>query len=709
MNTLIKSMTILPALVTLLALAGCGGGDREAHLAEPATAAAATDTANVAANAPKETPQPPSVPETPETPGPTAERTDLPGDDPKEVARVFLETQDEAVRTALMTEKARRAHEENNFKWQRKPDQRFELGESRIDGDTAEVAMKGPGPTGRTESGNLKLRREGGAWRVYATTMNGTDEHPEMTMDFENPMAILGELGAALSEMRDAMKNFGEIDPEAEARIEAEKVSKVAARFEAVKAVDPAALRTSWTVDLALDGRPAGEAIAELAAPLGLKLDRSKAPADAIDAPVTLRAEGLTYLEAIEHVCRAVGLYATYGPTPGEETPTDFEGDAVTPVPGPRPWPVTFAGPFVIEVTGVDQQPTATGKLKLRILGLGLPAAVLSVLQEGSLAFSIISNLIKVESITGTGGQTLLVPQPVFSSTKTSGTTFFEHRLDLSMKGLLRNVTAIQSVEGQITIPTPTLIKEVRFDTLRLGSTQERDGIKLSMTGEEGQLPFQFKVEVEGKAQGTFEAVRPNGEGPESSEGTNYWWLARDAGGRPLGGGVEDLPFTGMGPTIRGDQPPTIFELKLVESEKRVPLTFRIEQVPLKDFGRMPAALEALDYSGHEAPVSAVFVEFLEGRPAIGNARPYKIRIANHSNKDVSRLVLDRTFLDAEGKPLGHTSPDNFDFEPYLVAKRDTKELKKSGFFVPQGAEKAVFRVREVGFTDATTWKAETR
>ncbi|WP_152053729.1 hypothetical protein [Tautonia marina] len=710
-------------LISGLMLAGCGGNEPAVAPLDPSTTAAPPGTAPpppppmMGAQAPGAASAPmapaPSQgiaqemmpgeelqPGFPASPSPAPDMPvpdDLPGDDPKEVARLFLGTEDEATKQALMTEKARRAQQEHNITLQPDPNSPFEIGEATTDGDSAEVAIRVEGPTGRLEGGSLRLRREDGEWRAHAMVVAATAEHPEMTMDFENPMAIFGELGAMFSELEDAMEGF---DPFAEGEDDAAAdAARAAATFEAIEAVDLEAFRQSFTVDLALDGRPAGAVIAELAAPIGLELDRSKAPAEALDQPVTLTAEGLTRLEAIERVCEAVGLSATYGSDPAEGFLGSFEGDAVTPVAGPRPWPVAFAGPFLIEVTGVEQQPSGTGTLGLRVLGVGLPPAITAMM-----AADPFHEPIAIRSISGPGNQELLPDDrfPVTLGASELPEGVVDVTLDVPLVGLLRSVSAITEVVGQVEIPVPTEIVRMSFDPIEPGAVREEEGLRVSLRGE---MPHQATLELE----------RLDESDPDMKWHRYVFLLGRDRGGDPVemeigGGGGDEKEYSAF-LSIRGE--PVAMDLKFAKEVEPLVTDVRLEQIPLKEFGRMPEAIAALEFAGEEAPVSAELVAFLEKEqeqqpsPFRNSGPAYTLRIVNHANKDVRRLVLEVTFFDASGKAVGHAPPLNFTYEPHLVQQQDEREMTQSGFFVPEQAASATFRAREVGFTDGTVWKAE--
>ncbi|MEW4568981.1 hypothetical protein AB1L88_14045 [Tautonia sp. JC769] len=715
-----RSMAANLAVSAGLALAGCGGdGPAVAPGDGPATTAAPPGTAPPptppivpggagapASGAMAPGPSPsmaggtmpgaqPGVSPPPSTASGPSVTGDLPGDDPREVARRFLTAEDQAIELALMTEKARRAHQEHGITSERDPDSPVEVGEASTDGDSAEVAIRVEGPTGRLEGGRLRLRRENGDWRVHAMVIAATAEHPEIVMDLEKPMEMFGELGAMFSELEGAMEEGFDLFDEGD---EADDAAQAAATFEAIEAIDLVAFRESFAVDLAVQGRPAGAVIAELAAPIGLELDRSKAPAEALEGPVTLSAEGLTRLEAIERVCEAVGLYATYGADPAEEFMAGFEGDAVTPVPGPRPWPVAFAGPFAIEVAGVEQRPTGTGTLRLRVLGVGLPPAVAAMI--GADPFF---ELVTMGSVSGPADEDLSPDGqfPVTSSDSEPPEGVVDVTLDVPLVGLLRSVGAIAEVTGRVEIPIPTEVMTVSLAPFAPGTAREAEGIRVSLRGE---IPDQATLELE----------RLGANDMDMRWHRHLFLVGRDERGEPVparmaggaGGPEEYSGFLDLGGQ------PVALDVKLAKGVEPFAADFRLGQIPLKDFGRMPEAIASLEFDGGEAPVSAELVAFREPRggqqqqPFGGSGPSYTLRIVNHSNKDVRRLVLEVTYFDEDGNAVGNAPPLNFTYEPHLVPSRGEREMEQSGFFVPKEAVSAAFRTREVGMTDGTTWEA---
>lgn len=72
----------------------------------------------------------------------------------------------------------------------------YTVGEPKIDDTLAAVPVTlVSGDQTQTSLGTLRLRREDGEWRVRALRIEGEDDSPGITLDFENPGAAL--LGAA--------------------------------------------------------------------------------------------------------------------------------------------------------------------------------------------------------------------------------------------------------------------------------------------------------------------------------------------------------------------------------------------------------------------------------------------------------------------------------------------------------------------------------
>src|ERR1041385_1109107 len=86
----------------------------------------------------------------------------------------------------------------------------FSVGQAVITDDTALVAVT-TRDNGKETTGHVKLRREEREWRVYAISFPAGSGGPEVTIDFEHPEAMFGEMFKGLGEAMGAMfKGIGE-------------------------------------------------------------------------------------------------------------------------------------------------------------------------------------------------------------------------------------------------------------------------------------------------------------------------------------------------------------------------------------------------------------------------------------------------------------------------------------------------------------------
>ncbi|MDX1932862.1 MAG: hypothetical protein SFU56_09685 [Capsulimonadales bacterium] len=140
--------------------------------------------------------------------------------DVRSVARAFIEAsgrEDAAAVRQVVTRGARPYFQEHTATPKRETGNvgGFKVEEPTIQGETAVVPVRWTDETG-AEVRSLRLRREEGEWRVYALELPSFPGGPTMTMDFENPMAILPQamrtagvvMGQAARGMEQGAKEF---------------------------------------------------------------------------------------------------------------------------------------------------------------------------------------------------------------------------------------------------------------------------------------------------------------------------------------------------------------------------------------------------------------------------------------------------------------------------------------------------------------------
>lgn len=133
-----------------------------------------------------------------------------------ETARQFMEAAQKGDAQALKATLTTKAREKMNagtssrLNLKKNGTGDYTLGQATVDGDTAQVPMTVK-QEGKETQGHVKLRREEGQWKVHALSIALVPGGQEMTLDLENPEAILGELMKQMPQvMGEGMKAMGE-------------------------------------------------------------------------------------------------------------------------------------------------------------------------------------------------------------------------------------------------------------------------------------------------------------------------------------------------------------------------------------------------------------------------------------------------------------------------------------------------------------------
>ncbi len=135
-----------------------------------------------------------------------------------------------------------------------------------------------------------------------------------------------------------------------------------------------------WQTSLTADGESAGELLSQLTDECGFAMDDQPQFAEALETPVNFEMSGVSRLQIIEEICSQVGLYPRY------------RLDRFALAAGPRPYPIAFAGPFLVEVRELQENPPhGTGMITLQFTGCTMSPDVNSWLQSGSQVSAIAS------------------------------------------------------------------------------------------------------------------------------------------------------------------------------------------------------------------------------------------------------------------------------------------------------------------------------
>jgi tetratricopeptide (TPR) repeat protein len=158
-----------------------------------------------------------------------------PAQRPEDVARAYMEAAKEGDTEgslALMTEKAKQAAAETGFEAaEAGPGASFKVGVARVKGERADVPVTMI-LEGEEKAATLLMRREKGEWRIYGMKAPVGPGGPEMTMDFENPQAMMAEMTKVMAEamkegFEEGFKEAKPLVPELPEAVEEEEIPEV--------------------------------------------------------------------------------------------------------------------------------------------------------------------------------------------------------------------------------------------------------------------------------------------------------------------------------------------------------------------------------------------------------------------------------------------------------------------------------------------------
>jgi len=518
------------------------------------------------------------------------------------------------------------------------------LSDLSIEGDTATGTV-----TGEDESGPIEFRRLNGRWLIHIpedeTRMGpGSDE----TSDW-GPSGGFDEFSFG----------FDEGDP-----------------LPPVEAVSVDDFNAAWQTSLDVSSKPAIEVLRQLAGECALEVQEGGDVAGPLSQPVTIKLEAVSRLGAIEEVAKKVGLYPRY-----TLRKLGFR-------PGPRPLPVAFAGPFLVEVAGLKEVvPYATGSVELRFLAGAIPTAAIAQLKGLNFSLDVEDDrtltLRRVE-VTGTGGQDVLDAEQGGLMPQATRTFIILART-IGLKNLIRSVVEVERLSGELSFALPTKMTTLTFADVAKGATASVEGVSLKIgrvgLGEQSSVA----IEYEGTDSNHMTVV-PLGADGEALKVLLY------SGSWSDGKGSLDVFVEGK---------PASIEVRVIQETQRVRLPFELGGIPLESHEQMPEEIQPLKFDGDE-PVAVEFAGFRGS----GDARQIVLRVTNHANKDLASLDLRLNYYDASDKKLDD-SPHVHSGGPSFVAAGGTEEIEVSTFFMPDETKSIRVDVTSADFADATKWEAD--
>lgn len=650
-----------------------------------------------------------------------------PSDRPEEVAEAFFEAaneKDEERFASLLTEEARGfLNQESGFSLSEGSFESYVIGNSTISGSTAEVTAEAI-QDGNEQDLVLRMRQDGGAWRVYAVKVT-TADGVSMEIDFEK----MGSMMEAVAEsMGDALQEgFEQAALDARQGGSDEEIREKRVRFEHLRPMSEEEMEQAWRVSEEMGDTTALEAIQRLAEPLGLTVfpgDHAGALAKVVSADVA----GQSRLEAIETVCAEVGLYPVYpspqtlsgfagamvealadgmstmllsedsaiainvsgvnneGVTAGEESEAP-PANAIQFQAGPRPYPVAFTGPFLITVDEVEENvPHATGEVYVAARGYGIDPGVLMLLSD----YGETSVFERVEN---DDGESLKADENVryYGGGYIAGTSYTD-RTGIDLKGLLRDVESIHVIAGIQRLVRPAAVHAVEFSTLREGVSQR--------VGD-------WRVTVKRTGKNTEFEIR----GPEEQlDDLMVQFRAEDAAGEEMGIQFHSSAQWGQDKvqaSLQTPESPGLVEMKLVTAEV-LEYPFELTNIPLAHHAEMPAEIEGLSFGEHEKPAAVEFVRFTDRENP--DFPKVLVRARNFANKDALTIHVTFTYLDRQGKALKdfpHTLMGTFSAAGHspVVEEGQTAEVETTAFFMPEETAGLEVTVEKVEFIDGTEWE----
>ena len=607
---------------------------------------------------------------------------------PRVTSTRFLEairTDDEAVFRALLTEKARAAlSNEDGFSFDGDNVDSFEIGEETLTGETAEVAVT-IHRSGDAQEADLLLRRELDLWRIHGMSVAFGDG--KFTLDFEAVSEItdaIGEFGEELG--REMTEHFEEAFSDMQTIYEQggtlEQIAAKRAKFEALQPISEESFAASWRVDVEGEGRAAGELIADLLQPTGLEMIAGEHEV-ALSTAISLSLSEVSRIHAIESIAASAGLYpvwpdlaaAGYGAEDGQPEKLTFAA-------GERIHPTAMAGPFLIEVSELEEEaPRPIGELTLVVRALGLDAGALAYQTE-------MGEVLRVDKVRSATDEPLTVENLQQWTTPEVQGGYFTFSMGRELTGLLRAVEEISLVEGEVRFALPTHIEEFEL----AGSEKDHELSVGAVTVNEWGKDVRFDV------KGT----------EDSLDGVELRMSPRKASGDPLGTlfGSANGWGANLQANVQCPEPPAALDVKLC-IEQVLSFPFELRGLPLQRFREQPERLESLSFDG-KTPVQAALIGAIRRD---GDQAEVTLQLTNSSNKDATSVMIEFFYVDGQGAELSdfpHTLNGEYDFDTQatgpLVTAGQAKETTSFAAFLPKEAVSVRFEVKRVEFPDGTEW-----
>lgn len=608
--------------------------------------------------------------------------------DPQAVARDFLTAvanSDEAAMAGLLTEAARKAlADESGFKLSDRNFTNPEVGDASVTGQEADVKCS-ISADGERQDLRVLLRRGAGHWQVYGVAMTLGEGQGEMTIDFERTNALMQAVAESMGQQ--LSQQWEQAQREQTAR----EIAQRKASYDSLRSMTALEFRRSYEVATDVRGKSGSKAIELLAGQMHLTVHVDE-HTEALSQSVGRDVRGLSCLEAVEMLCSDHGLHAVFPSVSAmiqaaaQGSSADPETHAIRLKAGPRAMPVTFVGPFAITVSKLEQHaPYGRGSLQINTQSHGLEPGVLGL-------FSQLDETVRLGAAVNDQGANLMAQDGV--RYVGGGLTFgnsFEDDTQVDLKNLLRGVSRITRVDGTRHILLPLQVEEARFDTLTKGATAQLGSLEARIV-EVGE-----SVAIDFTAPGMkLDELVVLGF-PMDDEGNGVQVYYEDS---------SSWSPDKMRYQLQAAARPASLRIKVVTARQVLDYPFELENIPLPRHEEMPESIEKLSMGTHAAPLSVTFERFVEVENQFPQAR---LKVQNHSNKDVLSLNVQFHYLDGAGKtieafPHTITAPPSFDGPSPMVKAETADQVDTTAFFRPDTARGVRVTIESVEFMDASVW-----
>src|SRR5262249_10521891 len=153
----------------------------------------------------------------------------------------------------------------------------------------------------------------GADWRIRGMEIEVAPGGPMMPLNFEEPQELAKEMAKGIF---GDMENMGkEMEKNLNKGMEDSLTGKPTDEDranEALKPLDRAAFDATWKGDLAIEGKPAGAVLRDLAKTFDFNLQTTPAQERALEDKISVRLDGRSRYERFEAACRQAGFYPEY-------------------------------------------------------------------------------------------------------------------------------------------------------------------------------------------------------------------------------------------------------------------------------------------------------------------------------------------------------------------------------------------------------------